>query len=132
MRPAWRHHALGQQHRADGFTLVEVLVALGMVSVALVAGMSSSMMLTRYAERQTDVLLAQFCAQNTLAALRLARQLPPAGDSLSSCEQAGRNFEVGLSVLDTANADFRRVRAQVRPGADAPVLQRLDSVIGRP
>ena len=132
MRPAWRHHALGQQHRADGFTLVEVLVALGMVSVALVAGMSSSMMLTRYAERQTDVLLAQFCAQNTLAALRLARQLPPAGDSLSSCEQAGRNFEVGLSVLDTANADFMRVRAQVRPGADAPVLLRLDSVIGRP
>ena len=132
MRPAWRHHALGQQNRADGFTLVEVLVALGMVSVALVAGMSSSMMLTRYAERQTDVLLAQFCAQNTLAALRLARQLPPAGDSLSSCEQAGRNFEVGLSVLDTANADFMRVRAQVRPGADAPVLLRLDSVIGRP
>jgi general secretion pathway protein I len=132
MRPAWRHHALGQQHHADGFTLVEVLVALGMVSVALVAGMSSSMMLTRYAERQTDVLLAQFCAQNTLAALRLARQLPPAGDSLSSCEQAGRNFEVGLSVLDTANADFMRVRAQVRPGADAPVLLRLDSVIGRP
>jgi general secretion pathway protein I len=118
--------------RAGGFTLVEVLVAIGMVSVALVAGLSSSMMLTRYAERQTEVLLAQFCAQNALAALRLARQLPPSGDSLSSCEQAGRNLEVGLSVQSTANADFRRVRAQVRPGADAPVLLQLDSVIGRP
>jgi general secretion pathway protein I len=132
MRPVGRDRAPGLQRRADGFTLVEVLVALGMVSVALVAGLSSSMMLTRYAERQTEVLLAQFCAQNTLAALRLARQLPPSGDSLSSCEQAGRNFEVGLSVQSTANTDFRRVRAQVRPGADAPVLLRLDSVIGRP
>ena len=122
----------GRDHRAAGFTLVEVLVAVGMVSVALVAGLSSSMMLTRYAERQTEVLLAQFCAQNTLAALRLAQQLPPSGQSQSSCEQAGRNFEVGLSVQSTANADFRRVRAQVRPGADAPVLLRLDSVIGRP
>ncbi|MEY3486683.1 MAG: hypothetical protein RL075_688, partial [Pseudomonadota bacterium] len=37
-----------------------------------------------------------------------------------------------LSVQSTANTDFRRVRAQVRPGADAPVLLRLDSVIGRP
>ena len=123
MRPAGRD---------GGFTLVEVLVALGMVSVALVAGLSSSMMLTRYAERQTEVLLAQFCAQNTLAALRLVRQLPPSGDSLSSCEQAGRNFEVGLSVQSTPNADFRRVRAQVRPDADAPVLLQLDSVIGHP
>jgi general secretion pathway protein I len=132
MRPAGRDGGPGLQRRAAGFTLVEVLVALGMVSVALVAGLSGSMMLTRYAERQTEVLLAQCCAQNTLAALRLARQLPPTGDSLISCEEAGRNFEVGLSVQSTANADFRRVRAQVRPGADAPVLLRLDSVIGRP
>ena len=43
---------------------------------ALVAGLSSSMMLTRYAERQTEVLLAQFCAQNTLAALRLRARVP--------------------------------------------------------
>lgn len=135
MRPAGRDRGAPSRslpRRAAGFTLVEVLVAVGMVSVALVAGLSSSMMLTRYAERQTEVLLAQFCAQNTLAALRLAPQLPPLGDSLSSCEQAGRNFQVALSVQNTANADFRRVRAQVRPAADAPVLLRLDSVIGRP
>ena len=75
MRPAGLDRAPGQQRHAAGFTLVEVLVALGMVSVALVAGLSSSMMLTRYAERQTEVLLAQFCAQNTLAALRLATRL---------------------------------------------------------
>jgi hypothetical protein len=41
-------------------------------------------------------------------------------------------LEVGLSVQSTANTDFRRVRAQVRSGADAPVLLQLDSVIGRP
>lgn len=132
MRPVGRDRVPGLQRRAAGFTLVEVLVALGMVSVALVAGLSGSMMLTRYAERQTEVLLAQFCAQNTLAALRLAQQLPPSGDSQSNCAQAGRNLEVGLSVQSTANTDFRRVRAQVRPGAGAPVLLRLDSVIGRP
>jgi general secretion pathway protein I len=131
--------AVRRRYAAAGFTLLEVLVATGMVAIALVAGLASSMTLTRHAERQTEVLLAQLCAQNTLAGLRLARQLPALGESLSNCEQAGRSFELGLSVQATPDAGFRRVRAQVRaigaPDASgqrraSPVLLRLDSVIG--
>ncbi len=42
-----------------GFTLVEVLVALGIVAVALAAGARSTGALTRNAERQSDLLLAK-------------------------------------------------------------------------
>ena len=59
--------------RAKGFTLVEVLVALGIVAIALAAGVRSTASLTRNAERQSDLLLAQLCAENALVAVRLDR-----------------------------------------------------------
>jgi general secretion pathway protein I len=112
-----------------GFTLVEVLVALGIVAIALMAGLQASAALTRHAQRQSDVLLAQICAENELIRLRLARQMPGVGDSSVNCEQAGQVFSVSLAVRATPNPNFQRVDAQVRKGED-PVL-RLSTVVGR-
>lgn len=121
-----------------GFSLIEVLVAVSMVALALTAGLGASMGLSRQAEREPEVLLAQLCAQNALAALRLARQLPQAGGSSQVCSQAGREFELRLQVQATAAADFRQVNAQVLPagssasgGADQQVLLSLSTVMGR-
>ena len=44
--------------QARGFTLVEVLVALGIVAIALVAGLRASAALSNNGQRQSDVLLA--------------------------------------------------------------------------
>ena len=41
-----------------GFTLVEVLVALGIVAIALMAGLQATTALTRNAQRQSDIVLA--------------------------------------------------------------------------
>ncbi|NDB01935.1 MAG: prepilin-type N-terminal cleavage/methylation domain-containing protein, partial [Betaproteobacteria bacterium] len=49
-----------------GFTLVEVLVALGIVAIALTAGLQATAALTRNAQRQIDNTLAQLCAENAL------------------------------------------------------------------
>ena len=46
-----------------GFTLVEVLVALAIVAIALMAGVQATASLTRYAQRQSDMVLAQLCAE---------------------------------------------------------------------
>ncbi|WPC67407.1 type II secretion system minor pseudopilin GspI [Rhodoferax ferrireducens] len=118
-----------QRHGARGFTLVEVLVALGIVAIALLAGLQATAALTRNAQRQSDVLLAQTCAENELVKVRLARQLPDVGDSSIACEQAGEVFTVALAVRPTPNFNFRRVDAQVFKG-DAAVL-RLSTVAGR-
>ena len=96
-----------------GFTLIEVLVALGIVAIALAAGVRSTGALTRNAERQSDLLLAQLCAENTLVAVRLSKQMPAVGDNVTNCEQAGRNLGVTLSVRPTPNPNFLRVEAQV-------------------
>lgn len=114
---------------ARGFTLIEVLVALGIVSIALVAGLQSTTALTRNAMRQSDALLAHLCAENELVRMRLSRQMPGIGDATLGCEQAGHAFEVRLSVRPTPNPSFRRVDAQVLDGT-TPVL-RLSTVVGR-
>lgn len=111
-----------------GFTLIEVLVALGIVAVALVSGLQATMALTNNALRQSDVLLAQICAENELVRLRLSGLMPPLGDSSFPCEQAGRVFSGVLSVVPTPNPSFRRVDAQVRDG-NFTVL-RLATILG--
>lgn len=112
-----------------GFTLVEILVALSIVAIALVAGLQATAALTRNAMRQSDILLAHLCAENELVKVRLSRQMPGVGETRIDCEQGGRAFIVALAVLPTPNPNFRRVDAQVLDGA-SPVL-RLSTVVGR-
>lgn len=112
-----------------GFTLVEVLVALGIVALALAAGVRATESITRNAERQSDLMLAQLCAENALVALRLARQMPAVGENSIPCEQVGRSFAVRLQVQPTPNPNFLRVEAQVQD--DTVPLLAIATVIGR-
>jgi general secretion pathway protein I len=115
--------------KTRGFTLVEVLVALSIVALALAAGAQATASLTHNAERQSDLLLAQLCAENALVGMRLSRQMPAVGDNSTSCEQAGRSLDVRLAVRPTPNANFLRVEAQVTEGS-IPMLT-LSTVVGR-
>jgi general secretion pathway protein I len=112
-----------------GFTLIEVLVALAIVAIALGAGMSAMSSLTHNTLRQSQVLLAQLCAQNTLSQIRLLKQMPGNGLSTQNCEQAGQTFEVHTQVSNTPNPNFRRIDAQVFQQA-TPVL-RVSTVVGK-
>lgn len=117
------------RHRPRGFTLVEVLVALGIVAIALATGLKATASLTDNARRQSDVLLGRLCAENALVGLRLSQQMPGIGETVAACPQAGENFDVALTVAATPNPNFRRVDAQVRRGAE-PVL-RVSTIVGR-
>ena len=117
------------QRSARGFTLIEVLVALGIVAVALLAGLKATGSLSRNADRQTLSLLGQICAENELIRLRLRRQLPDTGNSQVECLQLGRALQVDLAVQPTPNPNFRRVDARVSSQGDH-VLQ-LSTVMRR-
>ena len=114
---------------AAGFTLIEVMVALGMVAIALVAGLKATAALTDNARRQGDMILAQACAENALAAVRLTKGLPGLGETSTTCRQGGQDLTVVLAVAPTPNPNFRRVDARVRRGAES--LMQLSTVVGQ-
>ncbi|MDO9096465.1 MAG: type II secretion system minor pseudopilin GspI [Rubrivivax sp.] len=113
-----------------GFTLIEVLVALAVVSIALTAGLRAAGVLTDNADRLGDVIAAQWCADNQLTELRLRRVFPGVGDSDFGCEQLGRSYKGKLITRPTPNPSFRRVDAEVSTEAGVPLLT-LSTVLGR-
>ena len=117
------------ERHMQGFTLIEVLVALAIVGVSLLAGLRATGALTLHAQRQSDVLLGQLCAENALHQIRLSRQMPGVGESSRECLQADQTFTLVLNVQPTPNPNFVRVDALVRNTTE-PVL-RISTIVGR-
>lgn len=113
-----------------GMTLIEVLVALAIVAITLAAGFKAAGGLTVNAQRLTDLTVAQWCAENHLANIKLSKQFPGPGDSDFQCEQLGRELRLSQQVKATPNPNFRRVDAQVFDELDQPIV-RLSTVVPR-
>jgi general secretion pathway protein I len=96
-----------------GFTLVEVLVAVAVVAITLGAGLRAAGVLVDNSQRLSDVIAAQWCAENHLANLRLTRQFPGVGDVDFGCDQLGRHYTGRLRVASTQWVDLRLVDAVI-------------------
>ncbi len=106
------------------------MVALAVVANTLAAGLKAAGALTDNAQRLADVTAAQWCADNQLSGLKLARQFPGIGDSDFDCVQLGVGYRGRLVVRPTPNPNFRRVDALVADADGVPVLQ-LSTVLSR-
>jgi general secretion pathway protein I len=114
----------------SGFTLVEVLVAVAIVAITLAAGLKAAGALTDNAQRLSDIVNAQWCADNALTNLRLAKQFPGVGDIEFACNQMGRDYQGRLVTRPTPNPNFRRVDAVIVSETGVPLLT-LSTVLGR-
>ncbi len=122
------HKASGPNATARGFTLIEVLVALFIVSLTLVSAFKASASLTQSAERQNSNFLAQLCVDNYLTGLRLSGLLPGTGMSEVACPQSTQTLSLHISIDVTPNPSFRRVEAQVF-AQQQPILK-VTTVVG--
>lgn len=89
--------------RAAGFTLLEILIALAIVSVALAAVMRTTGMLTANNGALRERALALLSAQNRLVELQLAPPALTAGRGKVACPQGALDL-----VCDSRYADARQ------------------------
>ena len=112
----------------SGFTLIEVLVALVIASVALMACMRALALAANGAQAMQQRSLALLAAENRLTELRLQRAFPTAGRSRDACPQGPLPFSCELSVQNTVNGNFRQVTIHVRL-PQGPVLAELNGLL---
>jgi general secretion pathway protein I len=114
--------------RGSGFTLVEVLVALTIVAVALIASLRAVGSLATSAFDLRQRTLAQWSAENRLAQIRVENEWPALGRRAYDCSQAESTMTCEEEVFATPNAQFRRIEVSVFPTAGQRV--RLARLVG--
>jgi general secretion pathway protein I len=113
---------------ADGFTLVEVLVALTIVAVALIACVRAAGVMAQSGTELESRLLAQLSARNQLAMLRATRAFPALGTTAFACPQGKLALRCEQETRTTPNEFFRRVH--VRVTLESQPDHRLAELIG--
>ena len=114
-----------------GFTLIEVMVALTVLAVAFTAGYRALGQSTNNVDVLKRRALAQWVAQNQLAAMQLDRGGMLATDGVA--QQADVGFVWRAALTATPNAAFRKVEIVVADAAQPDYqLARLTAYLSAP
>ena len=108
-----------------GFTLIEVLVALTIASVALLAAMRATGSMALSSEELKLRTLAQWSAENQLSMIRIQGEVPQLGKREAPCPQADISLNCQIEVFAMPAQAFRRVEVSVYGGLDKHRLVRL-------
>ena len=97
----------------QGFTLLEVLVALVIIGTALAASLRAVASLTQNSRDLRTAMMATWSAENRLTQIRLAHEWPPIGRRVFPCAQAELLLHCEEQIYPTPNPAFRRVEVAV-------------------
>ncbi len=111
--------------RPEGFTLLEVLVALAVLAFAMAALIKTGAGSAGATAYLRDKTLAQWVAMNVIAEQRLEASWPSTGTKRGREEMAQHEWYWELKVEETFDEDVRRLTVTVRASDDkdqAPVV----------
>lgn len=101
-----------------GFTLVEILVALAVLAIGLMAALTAVAQLTANEAYVRDRTLATWVAHNRLVEEQLSGDWPSVGERKGTAELAGQEWYWKVRVSQTEEAKMRRLDVEVRAQAD--------------
>ena len=96
-----------------GFTLIEIMVALAVVAIGLLA-MSESLTRSVDLAIQLEIrTIANWVGSNRMAELRMNRDFTASGSSSSQQQMAGQDWRVVDNFYGAADPDIARVEVEV-------------------
>ncbi|GAB4190251.1 MAG: type II secretion system minor pseudopilin GspI [Wenzhouxiangellaceae bacterium] len=105
-----------------GFSLLEVLIAMAVISIALLALSRTGGAAPRQLAALEQRTIAQWVAQNAISEIRLNEGFPPVGQRQGRENMAQRDWSWQAQVQDTSDDSIRRIDVSVFiDGADQPV-----------
>ena len=117
---------------AKGFTLIEVMIALVIISISL-TGMAVTMgSMLDNATVLRERTYASWIAQNRIVEMRLAGTVPETGTTTGEVEYANTFWEWSAEVSETGVENLFRIDVEVSfPGAEGPI-RKVTGFVGEP
>ena len=120
--------------KINGFTLLEILVALAIISIVMLATLHGSGSATRNAEYLKMRTFAHWVAMNKAAEQQISREWASLEKSQGETVMVEKRWYWSMTGIETPNSDVRRVAIAVwaDDDRDSEPLSTLDLYVGRP
>lgn len=129
MRAELLRKAQRGSYQQGGFTLIEVVVALIVVSLGMLAVIETVGGTARNSGYLREKTVAHWVAMNKLTEVRLQPNAPAIDKTSDEVEMAGRKWRWTMEVKQTPVESMRRIDISVRP-AEAPDKSSMASISG--
>jgi general secretion pathway protein I len=116
----------------QGFTLLEVMVALTIVALSLTAVAASMSQMIISAQSMRDRTYASWIAQNRIAELRLAPETPRVGASNGEVQFANTDWSWRAVVAETGVDDLYRIDVAVSFAGSKDTIRTVTGFVGPP
>jgi len=102
-----------RRHRAAGFTLLEILIALAVLALAMGAAIKAVGDYTSNQAYLRDRTLAMWVARNVLVRSRVENEWPKVGERKGTEDMGGREWRWLAVTSQTEEAELRRLDVKV-------------------
>jgi general secretion pathway protein I len=120
------------RRNANGFTLVEVMVALTIVAFSLTAIAASMNQMIDAANAMRERTYASWIAQNKIAQLRLANVTPEVSSTSGEVDYANSEWAWRAVISETGIDSFYRVDVSVSHAGSEYIIRTVTGFIGEP
>ena len=121
-----------QLRNDKGFTLIEVMVALVIVSLSLTAVAASMNHMIDASRTMRDRTYASWIAQNRIAELRLAAVTPDVGSTDGEVQFANTDWSWRATVAETGVDELYRIDVAVGFAGSADTIRTVTGFVGLP